>query len=121
MEDNKVSYECSDNDLLNERVIYAFACGQNIKYIGICESRKTKLKDRLERYLKNKSEEQNSTNYRVVKEIERCLKDGNDVEIYAWKPLCKLSYENLEIDLIIGLEYSLIEEFVEKEGWNKKR
>ena len=114
---NKSEIDFELNDLDKERVIYAFVVGDKVKYIGICESSKTTLENRM---IKFKNRQGGGTNKRIADEIERCLKNGKTVEIFVLKPKLSVFYKGLvEIDIIIGLEYPLIKKL--KPEWNIKK
>ncbi len=84
-----------------------------MKYIGVCQNSTTTLKDRMGRY---KSLQGAGTNERIAGKIKDCLKDGKTVKISALKPKSTLLYKGLNIDLIKGLENTLIEKL--KPEWN---
>jgi len=90
-----------------ERAIYAFVVDHEVKYIGICDSDNTTLKDRMRRY---KYKQGGSTNARINDEIKNCLLKQKQVEIFALKPKEQYTYKSLNIDLIKGLENPLIKE-----------
>lgn len=103
----------------NDRVIYVFVVDDKIdtpKYIGICEDRKTTLKDRMRRY---KNLQGDKTNKRIVKTIKECLDQYMCVEIYALKPGDEYFYKDLKVDMIKGLEGPFIEKFDPE--WNIKK
>jgi len=61
------------------------------------------------------------TNARVVKEIKGCLNSKpvtKSVKIFALEPQVR-KYEDLNVDLVKGLEYPLIERL--KPDWNKQQ
>ncbi|AXI24947.1 hypothetical protein CFE53_01765 [Methanofervidicoccus sp. A16] len=93
-------------DFKEERVIYAFVVDGETKYIGICESSKRTLEDRM---IKFKYSQGGGTNKRIADEIKKCLENGKTVEIFALKLELVVQYKGLEVDLIRGLEYPLIE------------
>lgn len=111
---NKIKFLLSN--LENERVIYAFSVNSSFKYIGICQSPKTTLKERMKRY---QSASGGSTNRRISKLICNELENQNEVKIYALKPIESLKYNDIELDLVKGLEYPLIDKFLDEEKWNK--
>ena len=110
-------------NLKSERIVYAFVVGNQIRYIGICENPKTTIKIRLERYRSraggNKLTRRRSTNWYVVKMIKKELQRGKRVSIFAFKPPKERFFRGLSIDLIRGLEYSLIHKFSPE--WNRKK
>ena len=119
-ESTKSGIDFELNDFEDERVIYAFVVDGKVNYIGICESSKTTFKDRMKKY---KYLQGGGTNERIAKEIKKCLEDGKTVEIFALKPELLVQYKGLEIknkglevDLVRGLEYPLIEKLNPK--WN---
>ena len=94
-------------DFKEERVIYAFVVDGETKYIGICESSKTTLEGRMKKF---RNLQGGGTNERIANEIKKCLENGKTVEIFALKKLeLVVQYKGLEVDLIRGLEYPLIE------------
>lgn len=104
------------NHLKNERVIYAFLVDSSFKYIGICDSYKTTLKKRMERYQFCLG---GSTNKRIAGLIQQKLSENSIVEIYALLPKDVFISNGVKIDIIKGLEYPLIEELLDGEKWNK--
>jgi hypothetical protein len=106
-----------------KRLIYAFVVAKSVKYIGIVKSEKRTLKDRLTEYRTPNTNGKGSTNREIGKKIIDTLKT-NSVEIYAFDPNINIpeayAYMGLQIDLVAGLESSLISKFNLKEnGWNK--
>ncbi len=99
----------------DDRVIYAFSVDSEVKYIGICESIYTTLKDRMSRY---QGMIGNGTNLKIALCIKDCLRHGKTVEILAWKPDTKIEFKGLKIDLVKGLETPLIRSV--KPEWNTK-
>jgi len=118
-------------DFKEERVIYAFVVDGETKYIGICESSKTTLEGRMKKF---RNLQGGGTNERIANEIKKCLEDGKTVEIFALKPELVVQYKGLEltiqhndvelviknkgleVDLVRGLEYPLIEKL--NPEWN---
>lgn len=102
-----------------ERALYAFVVGNDVKYIGVCQKDNgkevTTLEDRMKRYQNRTG---GSTNKRVTNKIKKCLKDSAKVWIFALKPPKNLKYKRLVIDLIMGLENPLIKR-LGKGRWNK--
>ncbi|OJI08088.1 MAG: hypothetical protein BK997_01110 [Candidatus Micrarchaeum sp. ARMAN-1] len=114
---------CINENYAKKRVIYAFVIGKSVKYIGIVKSEKRTLKDRMNEYKTPNSPGKGSTNREIGKKIIDTLKT-NPVEIYALDSNMNISeaasYKGLQIDLVAGLESSLISKFNLKEkGWNK--
>ncbi len=121
-----VQYELYDkNPFIKKRVIYAFVMespAPSVKYIGICESKHTTFKIRMDRYINQRSTK-NSTNVNICKRIYEALSKGYKVLIYAFSPeKAKYAETDLDIDLVKGLESELILNFntLEPSGWNKK-
>lgn len=113
-----ITFKIDKSDFLNKRVVYAFVVCNEVKYIGVCDNKKTKLKGRMERY---KYLSGAGTNARVVKEIKGCLNSKpvtKSVKIFALEPQVR-KYEDLNVDLVKGLEYPLIERL--KPDWNKQQ
>jgi uncharacterized protein YerC len=104
----------------DERVIYCFVVDDIIEYIGICDSQNRTLDKRMKKYTSRASHQKNNTgtSLEIIKKIKKCLEQGKIVEIYALKPPNNYNYENLKIDLVRGLEYTLIEKF--SPSWNKR-
>lgn len=100
------------NNLEQERVIYAFVANEEVKY---CDKSKTTLQDRMKGY-KNRPGE--STNKRIAEEIKNCLNKKIPVRIFAFNPnnLINLYYRGVEVDLVRGLEFSLIHKL--NPDWN---
>ncbi len=96
-----------------ERVIYAFVVDCKVKYIGVCDSDNTTLKDRMNRY---KYKQGGSTNKRINNKIKSYLLKQKSVEIFALKPKSECKYKNLDVDLVKGLENPLIKEL--NPEWN---
>ena len=101
------------DSLMDDRVIYSFVVNKKAKYIGICESINTHLIDRMARY---KHMQGAGTNERIAELIRTALQDNKLVEIYALKPPSSDHYKGLNVDLVKGLENSLIAKI--KKGWN---
>ena len=101
------------NKFENERVIYAFVVEDKVKYIGVCENSTTTIKDRMSRY---KSLHGAGTNECIAGKIKDCLKNGRTVRIFTLKPKSTLLYKDLKIDLVKGLENTLIKKL--KPEWN---
>ena len=97
------------------RSIYAFAVGQDVEYIGICDSKTTTLAERMKRY---QSMAGAGTNKRIAGKIRQALATGHRVVIYAWKPESQINCKGLNVDLVKGLENPLIAEL--KPEWNIK-
>ena len=100
--------------LKEDRVLYAFVVGSELKYIGICEKYSTTLNDRMRRY---QSQAGAGTNERVARRIKAALESGGTVKIWALKPPTSMSYRGLHVDLVKGLENPLIEMFAPP--WNR--
>ncbi len=101
------------NHLRDERVIYAYTVDGVVKYVGVCDSTKTTLKGRMARYQGMMGA---GTNKRITGLIRKCLTEGQEVKILAWKPETSLGFKGLKVDLVKGLENPLIQE-IEPE-WN---
>lgn len=102
--------------LVRERVIYAYTMGRKVKYIGICQGKKTTLRKRL-----NRHNWRTNMKIKSVKSLHDGLKDGRRIMIYAWKPSEGRRYKWLNVDLIKGLESPLIRRFRTIEmGWNRQ-
>ncbi len=99
--------------LAERRVVYAFVVDQVPKYIGVCDTSRTTLKDRMQRY---QAKTGGGTNERIAELIRRCLVEGRTVKIFAMLPGQAAPYKNLQLDLVRGLEYPLIERL--KPEWN---
>ena len=109
----KYGARCRLTSLTNERVLYAFVVNNSVKYVGICEKDSTSLKKRMSRY---QSRAGGSTNSRINNYINELLKSRNEVFIYALKPNLIQKFEDLQLDLIKGLENPLINHF--DPDWN---
>jgi len=99
-----------------ERVVFAFVVGNKVKYIGVCDSPSTTLKNRMSRF---QGLQGGGTNERVANDIKSCLDGGDDVKISALKPQSTSQYKNLNVDLVRGLKNPLIEKL--KPEWNIQR
>ncbi len=107
-----------------DRVIYAFAVDDEVKYIGVCDNTKTCFADRMSRYQGIMGA---GTNERVVGYIKAALglgKAGSSgsppkVRIFAWHPQEQLLVGKLPVDLVMGLEKPLID--LVKPAWNRQR
>lgn len=99
--------------LQDERVIYAFTVDGQVKYVGVCNSSDTTLKERMTRYQGTMGA---GTNERIANLIRNAISEGRVVSILAWRPDRSLEFNGLRVDLIKGLENPLIE--VLKPGWN---
>jgi len=90
----------------DKRVVYAFVVDDEVKYVGICDSPETTLKDRMgsQRYNKN-----------MPSLIKAVLEEKTVVKIFALVPE-EFEYKGLKADLVRGLEYPLIEQLNPK--WN---
>ena len=96
-----------------KRVVYAFLIGRSVMYLGICENRKTTLTSRLSRY---KHMQGSGQNERVAGKIRTAL-IKKPVDIFALLPSKVIMFRRLQVDLVKGLEYPLIEKL--KPHWNK--
>lgn len=114
-EDLKSGITFKLNNFEKERVIYAFVVDGETKYIGVCDSSTTTLKNRMNRY---KYLQGAGTNERIAIQIRNCLKSEKAVRIFALKPPSSLYYKDLNVDLIKGLENPLIETL--RPEWNIK-
>ena len=109
----------------NDRVIYAFVENNMVRYVGIVKSDKSSLQQRLNEYRTPYTNGKGSTNANVGVKILESLRKGNRIEIFALKPETKTGnslYSDLKVDLVAGLESSLIEKFGltnPEKGWNK--
>lgn len=97
----------------SDRVLYAFCENDVVRYIGICESLKTTLRIRMKRYENTVG---GSTNKRITEKIKSSLISGNSIKIYAFKP-DNINYHGLDVDLVRGLEYPLIN-LLGADKWN---
>jgi len=77
-------------DFKGERVIYAFVVNDGVKYVGVCDSTITTLKDRMSRYQGLIGW---STNERIANKIKDCLKREKIVKIFALKSEPSLQYK----------------------------
>lgn len=102
--------------LADERVIYAFTVDTRVKYIGVCDSSATTLKERMKRYQDRSG---GGTNERVANLIQSKLSEESFVGILAWKPDNLLEVSGLRVDLVKGLENPLITAF--QPEWNIRR
>ena len=91
--------------LQKDRVIYAFAVDQKVKYVGICHDPTTSLSDRMRRY---QSRAGAGANKRITRCIKAALKKSNQVTILAWQPKKKITVAGCRVDLVRGLESALI-------------
>lgn len=107
----------STHDLLNARCIYAFVVNEKVKYVGICEKDTTNLKDRLKRYQHRNG---NGQNHRIIEVIKNEL-TNREVHIYALSPSGNIDYNGIQIDLVKGLENTLIKYYRSRKNniWNK--
>ncbi len=99
-----------------ERVVYAFVVEKTIKYIGICESPHTTLRQRMNRY---QGMQGAGTNERITTAIKALLEQQRIVNIFAWQPKQQLSLGDLQIDLIKGAENPLIHSL--QPEWNTRK
>ncbi|BAI62287.1 hypothetical protein MCP_2215 [Methanocella paludicola SANAE] len=117
------------HSLTKNRGIYSFVVEKNdtsisykIKYFGTSEVHDGNIHYRLSKYhTSNKSPK-----CKKEKIIER-LKAGDKVKIFVFAPSDELQnnfqYKTLNVDLVRGLEYSLIDKFKTSKkinGWNKR-
>jgi hypothetical protein len=107
------------NKYEKDKVIYAFVMDNEVKYIGIAES-KGGLLGRLKLYKKPGPTQE--TNKKILEKIKESLKTHDEIEIFALKPVnVKYVNSDIEINVIKGIEYPLIKKFHTKEtGWNIK-
>ena len=98
--------------------LYAFVVGGEIMYIGSSNGSRTTLRKRMRSYARK--QRQGSDSRPVHAAISGVLKDKLEVEIYTLKfdaqPL--LSWQNLPVDLVLGLEAGLIMEI--NPPWNRR-
>lgn len=99
----KVRFKVSER--ANERVLYAFAVEDEIVYIGVCESDKTTLAARMNRY---QGRIGRGTNKKVAEFLEKRLRKGLQVTILGWKPDADIRVGQFRVDLVKGLENPLI-------------
>ncbi|OGO64948.1 MAG: hypothetical protein A2029_01015 [Chloroflexi bacterium RBG_19FT_COMBO_47_9] len=102
--------------LMNERVIYAFVIDDEVKYIGVCDTTNTMLKNRMGRYQQMTA---SGTNERITRNIIDCLTQGKIASIWALLPDCNYEYKGIKVDPIKGLENPLIQHFHPE--WNIKK
>jgi len=100
--------EASLSRLTNERVVYAFIIDNEVKYVGICDSPNTLLKDRMSSHRFNKN---------MPDLIRTALKQNRAVKIFALKPE-EVEYRGLKVDMVRGLEYPVIRR-LEIPEWNR--
>lgn len=105
----------STNAMQNDRVIYAYVVEDVIKYIGVCDSSTTTLRRRMNRYQGMIGA---GTNKRIAGLIKECLRTGQAVKIFAWKPEAAVTFRELSVDLVKGLENPLIQAL--RPEWNIK-
>lgn len=110
-----ISFKITNQQPERERVGYAFIVDGEVKYIGVCESSTTTLKDRMSRY---KNWQGGGTNKRIAKKIKGCLENKRVVKIFALNPRSPCKYNDLDVDLVKGLENPLIEKLEPK--WNRR-
>ena len=115
-EDTKSGITFSLTDYEDDRVIYAFVVDEEVKYIGVCESNTTTLKEKM-----NKYENLQGDSKRIAGKIKECLTQGKDVNIFALRQElgCLFEYKGLTVDLLKGIENPLIEEL--KPEWDKEK
>lgn len=104
------------NELHNERAIYAYTVDGEARYIGVCDSTTTTLKDRMRRYQGMMGA---GTNKRIAELIKGCLLEGKVVKILALKPDTEIEFKGLKVDLVKGLENPLIRKV--RPVWNINR
>ena len=107
-ERHKSKIEARLSRLADERVVYAFVVDNEVKYVGICDSLNTVLKDRMSSQRFNKE---------MPHLIETTLKENRAVKIFALKPE-QVEYKGLRVDMVRGLEYPVIER-LEIPEWNR--
>ena len=103
------------------RAIYAFVHKGHVKYVGICQGTNRTLAHRFKEYCKTEMPivgQSISQNMRIKANIVEVLRLKNAVSIYALKPPKGLAFCGIEIDLVSGLEQSLID--LLKPSWNKR-
>ena len=103
----------------DQRVIYCFVVDSVLKYIGVVDSYKRTLKNRMVRYRSRTLAQKykSGTSLEINLKIKECLEKGRAVDICALKPKNNHVYKKLEVDLVRGLEYPLINKF--DTPWNK--
>ena len=94
--------------LQDQRVVYAFSVDGVIKYIGVCNTPNTTLRQRMKRYQGMMG---SGTNRRVTLEIKAALFGGSRISILALQPQGSLKHGKFAVDLVKGLENPLIETF----------
>ena len=117
----QIHFELKKEEYKNKRVVYCFVVDDEVddevKYIGICESKNTGLLDRMQKYERLQG---GGTNEFIAKLIFELLHTCNKrVKVYALEPSEKYVYKEIELDMVRGLEYPLIEKF--NPAWNRKR
>lgn len=98
----------------DKRVVYAFVFGGEVVYIGICDSRRRTFRDRMKLYETHSARVHDSAR----KRIKAALDARKKVEVYATYPSRRVHYQGIEVDLVRGLEYPLIDAF--PGVWNDK-
>lgn len=122
--ENKLKLIIKANDeLLNTRGLYAYLLEDKdaiikntVKYIGIPESPLKPVKERLHRYETEKRD--GKTSKRVADNIRNTLLKGQNVSVYVLIPNDITTYNDINIDLVRGLEYPLINLFCCE--WNRR-
>jgi len=107
-ESHRSKIEARLSRLADERVVYAFVVNNEVKYVGICDSPNTLLKDRMSSHRFNKN---------MPDLIRAALKQNRAVKIFALKPE-GVEYRGLKVDMVRGLEYPVIGR-LEMPEWNK--
>lgn len=99
--------------LEDARAIYAFSVDGEVKYVGVCDSTDTTLKERMKRYQGMAGA---GTNERVANLIRNAISEGRLVSILAWRPEQSMEFNGLRVDLIKGLENPFLDAL--KPEWN---
>jgi len=107
-ERHKSKVEARLSRLADERAVYAFVVDNEVKYVGICDSPNTLLKDRMSSQRFNK---------KMPDLIRAALGQKRAVKIFALKPE-KVEHKGLRVDMVRGLEYPVIER-LEIPEWNR--
>src|SRR4030042_5332145 len=95
--------------LADKRVVYAFVVDDEVKYVVLCDSPNTTLKDRMDSQRSNKE---------MPRLIKQALDRQRVVKIFALNPN-QVEYKGLRVDMVRGLEYPVIDRLGIPE-WNTR-
>jgi len=115
---NDLNYHLED-EFKKKRCIYAIVVNSNVRYIGSMDSAKTTLYQRMSFYRSGSGGGRNQETHGLI--LEHVTNDEK-VEIYAYIPDCNIVIAGIKVDVIRGMENSILRSIMKIENnlWNKR-